>query len=238
MTKMKCCRMLLHSPHIFRLQTFCSGPPVPSKVLVFHIDSKARRSRRRCRRKPVLPSAPCVHKCTQLYIVHFTRFRASAHTIAPPMPRAPPPRHNVVPRQQSSPAQQHRIQLPVLAQVLAPTFLHTYHVLQMLLPTVYRPGHARFAKPVLQQARFRNSPPVHTRTSMPTQVLVSVIYPAYPPSFRSSNSVASPLPMKHDSCQLSCQHQLKHASCKKPTPTMRDLVTSRTPLPRYSDWFA
>ncbi len=89
--------------------------------------------------EPVLPSAPCVHKCTQLYIVHFTRFRASAHTIAPPMPRAPPPRHNVVPRQQSSPAQQHRIQLPILAQVLAPAFIHTYYVLQIMPPTLSAP---------------------------------------------------------------------------------------------------
>ena len=40
MTKMKCCRMLLHSPHIFRLQIFCSGPPVPLKVLVSPIDNK------------------------------------------------------------------------------------------------------------------------------------------------------------------------------------------------------
>ena len=55
--------------------------------------------------EPVLPSAPCVHKCTQLYIVLPTRSRTSAYTIAPLMPRAPPPRHNVVPRQQSSPAQ-------------------------------------------------------------------------------------------------------------------------------------
>ena len=51
------------------LQILDSGPPVPSGVLVSHIDSKARRSRRRCRRKPVLPSAPCVHKYTQPYTI-------------------------------------------------------------------------------------------------------------------------------------------------------------------------
>ena len=39
---------------------------MPSEVLVPHIDNKARRSRRRCLREPVLPSAPCVHKCTHL----------------------------------------------------------------------------------------------------------------------------------------------------------------------------
>ena len=48
-------------------------------------------------------------------------------------------------------------------------------------------------QPVLQPARFRDCPPpVHTRTSMPTQVLVSLIYPAIPPSSRSSNSVPHP----------------------------------------------
>ena len=47
---------------------------MPSEVLVSHIDSKARRSRRRCRRKPVLPSALCVHKYTQPYTVLPTRF--------------------------------------------------------------------------------------------------------------------------------------------------------------------
>ena len=134
-----CLPLLLHSPHNCLSSILYSGPPVPSEVLALHIDNKARRSRRRCHRKPVLPSAPCVHKCTQLHIVLPTRFRASAHTIAPPMPRAPPPRHNVVPRQQSSPAQQHRMQPPILAQVLAPASIHTYYVLQFMLPTLSAP---------------------------------------------------------------------------------------------------
>ena len=91
-------------------EIFCSDPPVPSEVLVPHIDNKARRSRRRCRREPVLPSAPCVHKYAQLYTVLPTRFKTSACTVAPLLPRAPPPRHNTVPcmtAKQPSPAAPH-----------------------------------------------------------------------------------------------------------------------------------
>ena len=93
MTKMKCCRMLLHSPHIFRLQIFCSGPPVPSGVLVSHIDSK-----------PVSPSvspktcsaeSTLCAQYTQPYTILPTRFSPSACILL--LPRAPPPRHNISP---------------------------------------------------------------------------------------------------------------------------------------------
>ena len=50
---------------------------MPSGVLVSHIDNKARRSRRRCRRKPVLPSALCVHST-------HSRIQSSPHDSDPP----------------------------------------------------------------------------------------------------------------------------------------------------------
>ena len=68
-----CLPLLLHSPHISCLQIFCSGPPVPSGVLVLHIDNKARRSRRRCRRT-------CSAECTLCTQVHTTVYSPS-HTI-------------------------------------------------------------------------------------------------------------------------------------------------------------
>ena len=50
----------------------------------------------------VPPSAPCVLKRAHLHEVLPTRFRASAHTVAPLPLRPPPPRHKLVPRQRGS----------------------------------------------------------------------------------------------------------------------------------------
>jgi len=68
-----CLPLLLHSPHNCRSSILCSGPPVPSEVLVLHIDNKARRSRRRCRRT-------CSAECTLCAQVH-TIVHSPAHTI-------------------------------------------------------------------------------------------------------------------------------------------------------------
>ena len=68
-----CLPLLLHSPHNCLSSILCSGPPVPSEVLVPHIDNKARRSRRRCRRT-------CSAECTLCAQVH-TTVRSPARTI-------------------------------------------------------------------------------------------------------------------------------------------------------------
>ena len=68
-----CLPLLLHSPHNCLSSILCSGPPVPSEVLVLHIDNKARRSRRRCRRT-------CSAECTLCAQVH-TIAHSPAHTI-------------------------------------------------------------------------------------------------------------------------------------------------------------
>ena len=167
-----CSPLLLHSPHNCLSSFFCSGPPVPSGVLVLHIDNKARRSRRRCHRKPVLPSAPCVHKCTQLYIVLPTRFRASAHTIAPPMPRAPPPRHNcATTAEQPSPAAPHTAAHPRPSPC---TRIHT-HVIHT--PDSASPAYSTQVMPVSVPSRY------YIR---PVSEIARLLYTRAPPCPRKS----------------------------------------------------
>ena len=104
--------------------------------------------------------------------------------------------------------EQHHIQPSVLTPVLALTFIHTSHVPQ-LLPPLHTAPSCSVLQPV-PQPRFRDClPPVHTRTSMSTQVLVSQ-RPAMPPSFCSSNSVVSLCPRSMTRAIITlCGHQLK-----------------------------
>ena len=145
MTKMKCCRMLLHSPHIFCLQIFCAGPPVPSEVLVFHIDSKpvglavGVAENLFCRVHPMCTS-------TRSRIQSSPHDSELLHTPLHPWCRElhhPDTMlcHDSKAAQPSSTA---------YSRPFSPKSLHPHSYTRTTysrccLPTVYRPGHARFA---------------------------------------------------------------------------------------------
>ena len=168
MTKMKCCRMLLHSPHIFCHQIFCSGPPVPSEVLVFHIDSK--------------PVGLAVGVAENLFCrVHsvctstHSRIQSSPHDSDPPhasLHRCCRELHHpdTILCHDSKAAQPSSTTHSCPS---SPKSLHPHSYTRDPLPIAPR-NTSNCAKLVLHLVRFRDRPPpVHPRTSMPTQVFVS-----------------------------------------------------------------
>ena len=125
-----------------------------------------------------MPSAPCVLKRAHLRIVFPTRFRASAHPVAPLLLRPPPLRHKLVPWQQvSPPAAAATASASPRSSSRTRIFTHVLHQSKALSTTA-------LSTPIgLAQCRcqptLQISTPVHSRTSMPTQVPVLTSFPSY-----------------------------------------------------------
>ena len=187
------------SPHIFRLQIFCSGPPVPSGVLVSHIDSK-----------PVSPSVSpktCSAECTLCAQVH-TAVYSPPPTIqtlrmhpctAAAESSTTPTQYCAMTAKQPSPAAPHTAAHPRPS----PCTCILTHVIR--IPNTVSLAYSTQDKPVTVPSRYyiwsvseiarllyTRVPPCPRKSSCP-------VCPILPPSFRSGNSVASSLPMKHDS---------------------------------------
>ena len=100
------------------------------------------------------------------------------------------------------------------------------------------PPTLRFAPDSLQTVSFRNlengvvaSPPVQTRTSMSSQVPVSMIRPILvPPSFRSSNSENSPCSQSNDR-RNPATRPVYGITPEVPALVVRYLATFATPCP-------
>ena len=161
---------------------------------------QARRSRRRCRRKPVLPRALSVHST-------HSRIQSSPHDSVPPhasLHRCCRELHHpgTILCHDSKAAQPSSTKHSCPS---SPKSLHRVLTHVIRTPNSASPAYSTQNKPVTVPSRYYIRPvsglpasctPAHLHAHASLRVLnISVL----PPSFRSSNSVASPLSMKHDS---------------------------------------
>ena len=183
------------TPHTFAcLHILCSGPPVPSEVLALHIDNKARRSRRRCRRKPVLPSAPCVHKYTQPYTVDPPQMIQSfcTHRCTPGAESSTTPTQCcVMTAKQPSPAAPHTV---THSRPSPCTRIHT-HVPRT--PDVASRSYSIQVKPVLRRSQYCNKPvsEIHLLYTRVPPCPRKSSCPKYVQSYRHPFAAATPWPV-------------------------------------------
>ena len=200
--------------------------------------STASRSRRRCRRKPVLPSALCVHST-------HSRIQSSPHDSVPPhasLHRCCRELHHpdtICPRlcHDSKAAQPSSTTHSCPS---SPKSLHRILTHVILTPNSASPAYSTQNKPVTVPSRYYIRPvsglpasctPAHLHAHASLRVLnISNLT-----TILSQQQLRGQSPVHEARLVLALLSAPVKARCQKPTLAMRDLVTTRTLLPCYTD---
>ena len=180
-----------------------------------------------------------MHKYTQPYTVLPTRFRASAciRCTAAAESSTTPTQYCAMTAKQPSPAAPHTAAHPRPSPC---TRIHTHvprtpDAASRPYSTQVMP--ASVPKPVLQQARFRRFASC-TPAYLHAHASLRVLNMSNLTTILSQQQLRGQSPAHEARLALALLSAPVKARCQKPTLAMRDLVTTRTLLPRYSDWLA